>query len=682
MKKLVFVLGLVAVFALVSVASAATLEEQIAALQAQLAALQGGTAVTASSIPTITKTLTVGSKGDEVTALQQYLIDEGLLAIDAPTGYFGALTKAAVVEWQKANDVSPASGLFGPISRAALEALAEATPVVVGTLPAGCTSAVGFSTTTGVACNTASALPAGCTSAVGFSPTTGVSCASGTAGPTGITTPGVEGSLTVTANPTPGAGLTIRSGDAQVPVLGLKLEAQTSDIAVQRVKVDLGTSSIFYNKLFKTIYLMDGSTVVAQSALNSSTVVKDGTNYFVTLTGFNSIVSKGGTKVLTLALDAQNTIDSSYNGVSTYGLLVPIDGVRGVDGAGLTETGPASSVPAARRTVVLQGSALIDSATLKISTNSGNPQAQSVIASDGTGNNEKDGVTFLVFNAAAAKDAITITDLVASISKTGAGAATATTAYLMDGSNTVGSATVDTTDGSILFSDINYTIPANTTKVLTLKADIRSANPTVAVLTSSTTGAAITAENSDGTPIVPTGTAVGEAMSITSAGTGISLVSKTLASDNSQANPTTGVSTTTYTATFVVDVTAAGSNLQLGKQASTSPIFASSTTYFKIYSGDTATAIVPSVSNIAFTSNVSGTTVTVGDGNTERVTVTVTFNGRATDGTLQTTTGSAYSVGMEGLRFIPEGVGALTVSNFMAGNSAWRTNAVTQISQD
>ena len=92
----------------------AQLMEQITALQAQLAALQGGDGDTESASMSecdFTRNLRVGSRGDDVECLQQGLIDAGHLDIDAPTGYFGNLTKKAVVAWQK--DVGlPAFGFF------------------------------------------------------------------------------------------------------------------------------------------------------------------------------------------------------------------------------------------------------------------------------------------------------------------------------------------------------------------------------------------------------------------------------------------------------------------------------------------------------------------------------------------------------------------------------------------
>jgi hypothetical protein len=62
--------------------------------------------------------LRVGSRGDEVVALQQKLAGLGLLS-SAATGYFGALTQAAVRAFQSAHGISPV-GYVGPATRAAL----------------------------------------------------------------------------------------------------------------------------------------------------------------------------------------------------------------------------------------------------------------------------------------------------------------------------------------------------------------------------------------------------------------------------------------------------------------------------------------------------------------------------------------------------------------------------------
>ena len=109
-------------------AQIATLLSQIAALQAQLGT---GTGVSTSAC-TFTRDLTVGSRGDDVTCLQNSLIGAGHATFTA-TGYFGNLTKAAVAKWQAANGVAPAAGYFGPKSRAAFAAMGTSTTTTTTT---------------------------------------------------------------------------------------------------------------------------------------------------------------------------------------------------------------------------------------------------------------------------------------------------------------------------------------------------------------------------------------------------------------------------------------------------------------------------------------------------------------------------------------------------------------------
>src|SRR3989344_5045438 len=94
------------------------LQAQITALLAQIQALQAQLAVQApaTSIPSIATDLTVGSKGDDVKSLQNYLISvnkgsaAAALAAVGATGFFGSLTRAALGEYQASAGVSPAAG--------------------------------------------------------------------------------------------------------------------------------------------------------------------------------------------------------------------------------------------------------------------------------------------------------------------------------------------------------------------------------------------------------------------------------------------------------------------------------------------------------------------------------------------------------------------------------------------
>ncbi len=73
--------------------------------------------------------LAPGSQGADVTKLQEILIQKGYLNVPA-TGYFGALTKAALANFQSAQGLEPI-GLLGPKTRALL----NSTPATTSSSP-------------------------------------------------------------------------------------------------------------------------------------------------------------------------------------------------------------------------------------------------------------------------------------------------------------------------------------------------------------------------------------------------------------------------------------------------------------------------------------------------------------------------------------------------------------------
>jgi hypothetical protein len=68
-------------------------------------------------IPTFSRNLSVGSRGDDVVNLQLVLISRGHLAAGLSSGYFGQLTKSALVKLQSTLGL-PSTGFFGPMTRA------------------------------------------------------------------------------------------------------------------------------------------------------------------------------------------------------------------------------------------------------------------------------------------------------------------------------------------------------------------------------------------------------------------------------------------------------------------------------------------------------------------------------------------------------------------------------------
>lgn len=614
----------------------AELQAQINALMAQLATLQGGSA---PASVTFTQNLTLGSTGAEVSSLQQYLVAQGHLVMPAGVafGYFGPLTQAAVAKWQAANGVAPAVGYWGSISRARYVAVAGSTP----------------GTTTG----------GGTVTNVGG----------------GITTPGVEGTITVTSSPVSTGS--VYEGDKMVPVLAFKARAQNSDILVQRVKLDLGTLTTIYNKIYEKVYLVDESgNVLASADLNSSTVVDEGTNYFITLSGFNYLVPKETTKIFTVKMDVRTSIDSADIDTETFTVRVAADGVRGIDGVGVNQYSPTLATEATKTLSI--STSLLDAASLILSTNTLSPLTQEVVAADGSNDNEKDKVTLLIFNVRAEKDDVLLTDLVATVTRAN-GAATASSTFLYVGDTAIGSASA-AVGGATTFNDIDYNIPKNTTKTFTLKADVRNASSVQTTIAASIANSGLTAENSIGDNVQSvSGSATGNSILVTSIGPVFSLVGTPTIS-KTETPIQNNYSTSTLSATFQLRIEAVGGDILFGTNASGTPMVSNVTVAgnksFGIYLGGALNTQVtasstsftfPSVGSVVTTGSDS---VTLSEGSAITMPITFTYQGNLSTG-VGVTNGS-YAVGIERINWVGVDAGTLSASTFMAGQTDWRTAGV------
>lgn len=120
------------------------LQAQINALLAQISALQaqlgGSSTTTTTNTYNFTRDLTLGSTGEDVRALQQYLNAKGFTVAVSGAGsvgnesaYFGALTQAALGKFQAANGISPTAGYFGPITRAKIASMSTTTTTTTTT---------------------------------------------------------------------------------------------------------------------------------------------------------------------------------------------------------------------------------------------------------------------------------------------------------------------------------------------------------------------------------------------------------------------------------------------------------------------------------------------------------------------------------------------------------------------
>ena len=104
-----------------------SLLSRIEALRVEIAALIAASDTTGGAMPAqscyaFSRSLTQGTRGDDVSALQNFLLGRGFAIPAGATGYFGGQTKSALTMWQVKNEIVTStqvgSGMFGPLSRA------------------------------------------------------------------------------------------------------------------------------------------------------------------------------------------------------------------------------------------------------------------------------------------------------------------------------------------------------------------------------------------------------------------------------------------------------------------------------------------------------------------------------------------------------------------------------------
>lgn len=150
----------------------ALLLAQISAIQAQINAVPASvpngvppvsTPTPSNFCPSFSRTLSRGMRGEEVRALQQFLIGERVLAADSDTGFFGPATEAAVKNWQSSKQIvssgdsaSTGWGSIGPRTRALMRVSCGGAGDISSGLFGGrlTVSSSGLSVTVSVAVNT------------------------------------------------------------------------------------------------------------------------------------------------------------------------------------------------------------------------------------------------------------------------------------------------------------------------------------------------------------------------------------------------------------------------------------------------------------------------------------------------------------------------------------------------
>ncbi len=663
-KKLIA--GMIAFAMAVAVApsaNAATAEElaaQIAALQSQLASLQGQlgtttgtttttttttttgtTSVAACAGVTFTRNLTLGSTGTDVKCLQALLNGDVATAVAATgvgsagneTEYFGGLTKTAVIKFQNkyaAEVLTPVgltagTGFVGASTRAKLNAMLAGTTT---TTTGDTTTTTGDTTTT----------------------TTG---------------DGDEGEFTVTLNSTPANGQDAEEGEKGVAVMGLKIKATGSDIEIQRVTLAFDAKPYTY---FDTVYLYDGSTVVAEADLDSDSVSKvDSDDYRITISGFENkfTVAEGATKTMTVKVDVKDGLKESYLD-DTVAILLPTDSaIRGIDEAGLNQYAGGAEIT--RR--IDMATAAADDANLTVSANDDTPLDRNVIADNG----EIEDATLLVFDVEAEDDDITITDINDVVITSDAASSTIDTVYLYNDSNElIAESNVDD-DGEANFEDLDETIEDGDTATFTIKFDKDVENDddfeTGMTVYATVDAAGIVAENSDEDELDAdqlNGDAAGNLAYLYNVGPQFTISSITTSEIQATDNTAAGIS-----ATFKVVVEAIGGDIYLAKKSD------SENSFDVEYSIDDAAGV--NAGSITYT-KPSGATEVSGTGDVatfyeieEGESLTFTVNATQT-----VTTDGYYDLRMAGISWtdaLDTDTADMVSSTYMDGQDEWISDA-------
>ena len=362
--------------------------------------------------------LKFGSRGADVTALQDRLTAEGFYTHGVSTGYFGMVTKKAVQAYQMAKNITPRSGFVGPLTRATLNGPA---PVVVPGTPV-----------------------------------------------TPVVLNGMEGSGEFRMAPQPVDNTNVTS-NTNVPVYGLEVKAKNADISVERITLTVSVlnSGSYENPstLVNSISVKDGSTVLATIPVNSSTFSKvtgsSNGEYYLQLSGLSTKVAKDTIKKLTVSVNS-NSIDNER----VVRVSIGQQGVRIVDGRGISTYSQSNELTSYRQhTFKKLGAA---TATLQNDSVIVYPTNYKVDSSNGA--REALSSTFAV-KSTTGPSRLTSVDV--TVNSTGT---PATAVYLYQGSTLLSSRSVSGLNATTSFDieNSNITVAQDQTAVFTVKVDVPS----------------------------------------------------------------------------------------------------------------------------------------------------------------------------------------------------------------
>lgn len=272
---------------------------------------------------TLTRDLTLGSYGADVQALEMFLVMRGFLAAPG-NGIFSLATRDAVVRFQAASGISPASGYVGPLTRAYVNAFGS---YGYGQYPYyGQQYGYGQSS---LSC------PRGT-----YPQYTGalIGCLSGSSG---SGSSDLSGSASLRNFRLNAEDTTLYPGDDGNEVLEARFDVRGGDVRVERVDFVFefaGNGSEADDRPWQVFdrarLVADGDTIADVSVSRSGDWNRDGSEYTLRLDDLDDYVVREGDRAeLVLELDVRSSVQgSNVSNAALWDVWVPDSGIRVIDG--------------------------------------------------------------------------------------------------------------------------------------------------------------------------------------------------------------------------------------------------------------------------------------------------------------------------------------------------------------
>ncbi|MCS7200662.1 MAG: peptidoglycan-binding protein [Patescibacteria group bacterium] len=519
-----------------------------------------------------------GQRGPAVGALQRCLIELGYLNIARPTNYYGSQTAAAVLQFYRdANiqaGVQARGRVFGPAGIAAMRQMLagempEREEVVVRPQPEPQPQPQTGQVPPEVLNQALSLIIAGKTNEAlalmapylgGQLPPVATPTQQTTTPPTTgpNLTPGVPGYLTAEIEPSV-SGVIVREGET-ARAFGLRFRADSGAVRIDSIVLRWPTTNpAAPARVISRIELLDDNNNVLSSKTPADFYQDSNLNYFVPFSGLNFVVPANQFRSLFFRVSLVGTLPSvTPTWPRDVTFQVSASDVRGTDGTGAVISPSISPSPLS---LTFSADATVaGSAYFVTAVDPSSPMEGYVFASDLVNGKSQD-VPALVVNLTPKNDDLRLTSMTGSVVNT----SIVERLRIKIGNTTVIQTTSSNGSWEVPLASYGITLKKDQAQKVTISVDLRNAAVTPATFTVSV--ATTTAINSVGDTKGYTTQAVSQVLGFVKGGPTFAVSSKSLVLKAKKDSSQTIVTTTVDTVSYVINVTANGTDVYIPTSA-------------------------------------------------------------------------------------------------------------------